>query len=137
MRGRILLTGFVFGLLGLGAPACGSATTTPTSPSPTLTSTFNGTLTLNGSLTFTFDVATAGTITSTLTLGPASTSPLGMDLGLLSGQSCVAKVSNDTSFQGTIVTGQLSGATTMCVRIYDSKSNVVTPLTFQVDVVHP
>ena len=137
MRGRILLTCFVFGLLGLVAPACGSTTTTPTTPSTTFTSTFGGTLTLNGSLTFTFDVATSGTISSTLTVGPASTSPIGMSLGTVSGQVCAEKVGNDTSFQGSIVTGQLSGATTLCVRIYDSKGNVATPLTFQVDVVHP
>jgi hypothetical protein len=115
----------------LGNPA------TPSTGTST-TDTFNGTLAPNGSLVFTFSVATAGSVAVTLTsVSPATTSPLGLGVGPSSSGSCT--IANSTS--GAIAAGnpQLSAMEnpgTYCVKVSDAGSLMATS-TVTVTVTHP
>ncbi len=131
-------------LLAWALWACGDSTspTTPTSPSPTTpattTETFEGTLTPNGARTFTFTAGTAGTVTATLTtLAPDPATPVGLALGTWSGTTCQIVLANDNAVQGTVVTGAVSGAGNLCVRLYDAAGTLPGSVTFTITVVHP
>src|SRR5690349_5875833 len=68
----------------------------PNAPSTTssTTDTFNGSLAPNGSLVFTFSVASAGSIAIALTaVAPATTSPLGLGVGPSSNGNCTIATS--------------------------------------------
>src|SRR5687767_7804547 len=57
-------------LAALGAAGCDEETappTTPTTPTPTVTESFNGSLSRNGAVTFSFTVGATGQVTATLT----------------------------------------------------------------------
>ena len=115
------------------------ATTTPTTPTPTtVTETFNGILTNAHAATYFFAAPNPGTVTVTLvTVSPDSTIVLGLSLGTWNGITCDVIIANDQAAQGTVITGTLSAATNLCVRVYDSQGNVVNPETYQVNAVHP
>jgi hypothetical protein len=121
----------------IGAPACESETpVTPTVPDPT-TDTFTGRLTKNGAATFPFTVKAGGNISASLaTLGPDSTTVVGLSLGTWNGTACAIVIANDAAVQGTIVLGQTTGSGSLCVRIFDV-GNVVDPLDFTINVIHP
>jgi len=112
----------------------------PTSPSTSTSSTdtFNGTLAPNGSLVFTFSVATAGNVAITLTaVSPATTASLGLGVGPSSNGNCT--IANSTS--GAIAAGspQLSAMEnpgSYCVKVSDP-GNLVTTSTVTVTVAHP
>jgi len=112
----------------------------PTTPSndTSTTDTFNGTLPPNGSLVFTFSVATAGSVAVTLTsVSPSTTSPLGLGVGPSSSGSC--SIASSTS--GAIAAGnpQLSAMEnpgTYCVKVSDAGS-LMTTSTVTVTVTHP
>lgn len=125
----------------LGGAACDSGDTTPdpdpTEPTPTITETFAGSLAVNGAVTFNFTTTAAGTVTATLrSVTPDSGVPLGVSLGTWNGIICQVVLTNDKATQGTTVTGSVSGAGSLCVRVFDSGQ--VTQVTgFEVVVVHP
>ena len=112
----------------------------PTAPSTSTstTDTFNGTLAPNGSLVFTFSVATAGSVAITLTtVSPATTGPLGLGVGPSTNGNCT--IANSTS--GAIAAGspQLSATENpgnYCVKVSDS-GNLMTASTVNVTVTHP
>jgi len=111
----------------------------PTSPSKTSTTdTFNGALAPNGSLVFTFSVATAGDIAITLTaVSPATTGPLGLAVGPSSNGNCT--IANSTS--GAIAGGNPQLSTKQnpgnyCVQVSDP-GNLVTTSNVTVTVRHP
>jgi len=112
----------------------------PTAPSTgtSTTDTFNGALAPNGSLVFTFSVATSGSVAVTLaSVSPATTSPLALGVGPSSSGSCT--VANSTS--GAIAGGnpQLSATEnpgTYCVKVSDAGSLTATS-TVTVTVTHP
>ena len=111
--------------------------TTPSTDTP-ITDAFNGTLAPNGSLVFTFSVATAGSVAITLTsVSPATTSPLGLGVGPSSSGSCT--ISNSTS--GAVAAGspQLSAMETpgaYCVKVSDP-GNLTATSAVTVTVAHP
>jgi hypothetical protein len=119
-----------------------SSTSTPAAPSTpppsTVTESFSGVLPPQGSATYFFTVANTGSVTATLTtLSPDSTLVVGISLGIWNGTSCRLIIANDQATQGTFISGNLSAAGNLCVRIYDSRSNVAAPETFQLTANHP
>ncbi|HUL74632.1 MAG TPA: hypothetical protein VLT86_16095 [Vicinamibacterales bacterium] len=121
--------------------ACGSNTISnvPTTPVNPTTDTFAGTLTVNGAVTHTFVVLTAGTITATLTtVGPDSTTPIGISIGNWSGTTCSVGqgLFQDHAVQGAILTATVSLPGTLCLRVYDP-GTLTDSATYSVDVVHP
>jgi hypothetical protein len=115
----------------LGNP---SSPSTPNSPT---TDTFNGTVAPNGSVAFTFSVATAGNVAITLTaVSPAATGPLGLGVGPSSNGNCA--IANSTSGAMAGASPQLSGtqsAGSYCVKVSDSGSLTATS-TVTVTVTH-
>jgi hypothetical protein len=129
-------------LASLTAGACGSNTpTTPTTPTPptpvTVTETSSGDLKVNGASTFVFLVAAAGTVTVQLTaVDPAASQVFGLSLGTWNGSSCQVIIANDAAVLNSIVTGQVTAATSLCARVYDA-GKLTDPLTYTITVVHP
>lgn len=127
--------------LAASAAACdsGEAPTTPTTPTPapTVTETFTGSITVNGAMTFPFSVAGSGTVTAALTtVGPDSGVSVSLSLGTWNGSLCQIVLANDSAIQGTVVTGSVGAAGTLCTRVQDV-GKMVQPLTFQITVIHP
>jgi hypothetical protein len=143
---RRLLPGILLLALAAGVAGCDdnndtpTTPTTPTTPStPTTTETFSGTLTRNGASSTTFTVTAGGTVTATLTtLAPDATVPVGLSLGAWTGSACqVSGISNDAAVQGTVVSGTVTSAAALCVRIYDAAERVNTTMSYTITVVHP
>jgi hypothetical protein len=130
--------------VALSVAACDSSTTAPTTATtPTVTDTFTGTLNLNGASSFAFSVSAAGYVYATLTSVADSdtnladtTATVGMSLGTWNGTGCTVILSNDQAVQGTMVTGSVTGIGNLCARVYDV-GKVVTPLSYQITVIHP
>jgi ABC-type nitrate/sulfonate/bicarbonate transport system permease component len=137
---RRLTALFAAAAVALGAAACGNNNdTTPiTTPTPvTTTDSFAGTLKQNGGVTHTFLTARGGNVTATLvSLGPDSGLTVGLSLGIWNGNACSAQIAKDNAVQTSYVLGTASGAGTLCVRLYDV-GNIVDPVAYQIDVVHP
>ena len=109
----------------LCAPACGDSTipVTPTTPIVITTETFAGTVTVNGAVTHQFAATSRGTVTATLTsVGPDSTTIIGVSLGTWNGTSCQIILANDQMTQGASVLGQVPGVGNFCLRVYDRAS---------------
>jgi hypothetical protein len=145
---RRLLPGILLFALATSLAGCNddnnntpTTPTTPTTPAaPAVTETFTGTLNRNGGVTFPFTATAGGTVTVTLTtLTPTSTLIIGMSLGTWTGSACQAVVPNDAATQGTIVTGTVTAAASLCARVYDSAANVTAaqPQDFTLTIVHP
>ena len=112
--------------------------TTPTPPvQPTVTETFTGTLNTNGAITHSFLAGTFGTVTSTLTVVAPDTAVFGMSLGTWNGISCQIIIATDKSALNTTVTGTVSTAGNLCVRLYDAGGTLTEPTSYEVKVVHP
>jgi hypothetical protein len=132
-----------YGLLlaALLTAACGgddTTTTTPTTPSTvSVTETFGGTLNRNGAVTHTFAAQSSGTVTASLTtVTPDAALVVGLSLGTWNGAICQVVLANDSATQGSVITGTASSTGNLCVRVYDV-GNVVTPVSYEVQVVHP
>ena len=143
---RRLLPGILLVVLATSIAGCNDNTDTPTTPTtpttpstPTTTETFTGTLTKNGASSTAFNSTAGGTVTATLTsLLPDGTVPVGLSLGAWTGSACqVSGISNDAAVQGTIVTGTVTSAAALCVRIYDAAEKVTTTMNYTITVVHP
>jgi hypothetical protein len=142
MRGSIS-TLFLLATLAIGAAGCSDDTpTTPTTPTTpgtplTFTETFTGALNMNGAASFPFTAKTGGTVTATLTsVAPDATIVVGLYLGTWTGSSCQVVVPNDSALQGATVTGTVTSAASLCVRIYDV-GRVSTPVNYTITVVRP
>lgn len=134
--GVCVLAAFVM----LGAAACDEDTQTPNTPStptPTVTESFTGTLNKNGAQTFSFTVSTTGQVTATLAELSSSTVPVSLSLGNWNGTTCQVVLANDNAVQGTFVTGTMSAAGSLCLRLSDASGNLEAAVTFRVEVVHP
>ena len=137
---RVLLLLLI--LVSVTMSACSNALNdlfgSPTTTSSTTTDTFNGTLVPNGSLVFTFTVATAGNVAVTLTtVSPATTGPLGLGVGPSSNGTCT--ITNSTSGATAGLTAQLSTTENpgdYCVKVADAGS-LVTASTVTVTIMHP
>jgi hypothetical protein len=133
-----------FILLALAAGACGSSssssTTTTTAPTATTTDTFSGTLTLNGGASYPFAAVSAGSVVATLTsVGPDPSATIGISMGTWNGSVCTVNTGLfiDLASQGTVLSGSVSTASSLCVRVYDSAAKITTPVTYTITVVHP
>ena len=130
-------------LIVAGALACSDNTlgntTSTTTPTTTTTDTFNGTLTTNGSVTHQFTAAGAGSIVCTLTTLTATTTGqiVSLSLGTWNGTTCQLILANDQSTQGTVVTGNVSSASNLCVRIADANGSIPGPTPYTLTVSHP
>lgn len=109
----------------------------PSTNTPT-TDTFNGTLAPNGSLAFTFSVASAGNVAVTLTaVSPATTGPLELGVGPSNNGNCT--IANSTSGATAAESPQLSAMENpgnYCVKLSDAGS-LMTTSTVTVTVMHP
>ena len=129
--------------LALGAAGCDNnitTNTTPTGPTETVTESYAGSITPNGAVSYFFGSTAAGTMTATiLTLSPDSTLSLGLSIGTWNGVGCQSVISNERASQGTTITGNVSGAGTLCVRIFDALGTIPADpkVTFELVVVHP
>jgi hypothetical protein len=139
---RRLIPGLLLLAVMVGVAACGSSTTPVTTPTPTtttatVTETFAGTLNTNGAATFPFSATAGGTVTATLaSLAPDATQPIGLSLGTWTGSACQVVIANDNAAQTAVVTGTVTSATSLCVRVYDI-GKVTAPVTFSVSITHP
>ena len=124
----------------LGVSACDNDVenaTQPAAPAPTVTETFEGTLNPNGGSTHTFTTAATGTVQAVLTeIAPDATMAVGLALGTWNGFACTSSMSIDAAVQGNALTGNVSGAGTLCIRIHDN-GRVAVPLTYKITVTHP
>ena len=131
----------VIALIALGTTACDSGDdntpTTPTPPTPNVTETFAGSININGAATFTFPTGSAGTVNATLRdLTPVSTVQVSLSLGTWNGVNCQVVLNNDRASEGGSITGSVSGAGTLCVRISDI-GQITQQTGFEIVVVHP
>ena len=114
---------------------------TPTSPNPTpvtVTETFTGTIGQNGAQTHQFSTVSSGTVTATLkTLAPDGALVVGFSLGNWNGSACQIVLSNDTATVNAILTGTVSAAGNLCLRVSDVGNISSTPAAYTVEVVHP
>jgi hypothetical protein len=140
MRRRFAAVCLVLALAAFGAAGCDDETDTPTTPdtpAPTVTESFSGTLNRNGAVTFSFSVSASGQVTATLVELSSSTVPVSLILGNWNGTTCQVVLANDNAVQGTFVTGAMSAAGSLCVRLSDASGNLEAGVIFKVDVVHP
>jgi hypothetical protein len=130
----------VLALVLLGATGCDDepeAPTTPSNPTPTVTESFTGALNKNGAQTFPFSASANGQVTATLAELSSSAVPISIALGNWNGTTCQVVLANDNAIQGTFVTGSMSAAGNLCLRLSDATGNLEGTVTFKVDVVHP
>lgn len=123
---------------GISCDSGDSTSTTPTTtPTTTITETFAGSITVNGAATFTFPTTTSGTVSATLrSIAPVSTIQLSLAIGTWNGINCQVVLPNDRAGVGSVISGNVSGAGTLCVRISDIGQMTQTT-TFEVVVTHP
>lgn len=139
---RSVLHIFLASVMLITTSACGQSSTPviPTNPGTSTTETFAGTLNPNGATTYQFTVGFAGTITATLTtVGPDTTTPIGMSIGTWSGTTCSvgSGLFQDQAVQGAVLVAAISAPGQLCLRIYDGAGTITGPVTYSVDVVHP
>lgn len=139
---RILLRGLLVSCLAAAAATCSNSnntSTTPTTPTTAgTTETFSGTLNTNGAATHPFTATGSGTVNAVLTT-LTSDSPLTVSfaLGTWNGTVCQIILANDNAAQAAVVTGSVSTASTLCVRIADAKGTVPGPTPYVITVSHP
>jgi hypothetical protein len=140
---RRLLPGTLLLALATSLAGCNDSTTSPSQTTTTVpatattTETFNGTLTKNGGLTFPFTATAGGTVAVTLSSVADSSLQIGLSLGTWTGSACQIVIANDAAAQSAIVTGTVTSAASLCVRVYDPAEKVSAPVDFTVSVAHP
>jgi hypothetical protein len=125
-------------LMAGAAPSCGGTVAAAlTTPTTTRTDSFSGTVTRNGAFTYPFAAAQAGTVTAAYaSVGTDNSIALGLALGTWDGVACQILIVNDNATAGVVVTGTVSAAGSLCVRVFDV-GYVVDPISYEVRVAHP
>jgi hypothetical protein len=125
-------------LMAGAAPGCGGNTAALTGPTlPAATDTYSGTMTHNGGFDYPFASTQAGTVTASyVSIGTDNSIALGLALGTWNGSTCSILLVNDNVTVGVVVSGAVSGAASLCVRVFDV-GFVTDPLSYQVQVLHP
>jgi hypothetical protein len=127
-------------LLACLVTACDD-TTTPVTPTPEpKTETFTGTVSQAGGDTHNFDVGAGGRVTATLkSLAPDSALVVGFGLGNWNStvESCSIVLAKDAATTNAVLTGTMTSAGPLCVRVYDVGNIGATPVTYSVEVTHP
>jgi hypothetical protein len=128
-------------LIACAVAACDDTPTTPTTPpADPKTDTFTGAVTPSGASTHDFSASTGGAVTATLkSIGADNTLVVGFSLGNWnsSTSACSIVLANDAATGGAILTGTMTAAGSLCVRIYDVGNIVGAAATYSVEVVHP
>lgn len=133
---------FILAVLAVLLTAACSNDTTVVTPSPispgSITETFVGTLAPDQlAHTHTFAVPSAGSVTATLaSLTPDTSLVIGLSLGTWNGTACQVVLANDQASQGTTVTGTISSAGNLCVRVY-AVGAIPQLETYQINATHP
>ncbi len=127
-------------ILACALAACnGDSPTAPTPPGPPVTTPFSGTLTQNSAATHGFSPSAGGVVTATLTaLGGGEGLVVGFSLGNQFGTVCSIVLANDNAAGGAVLSGTLTQAGPLCVRVYDVgniQAGVTVP--YAIEVVHP
>lgn len=135
-------------LLGMVVLACAVAAcdTEPLLPfiptaSEPVTETFSGQVTQNDAKTHSFTVSRAGSVTATLqTIGSDNRLVVGLSLGTWNSttNSCSIVLANDAASGGAVLTGTMTAAGSLCLRVYDV-GNIVAGANaaYSVEVTHP
>ena len=115
---------------------------TPTTPTPvSVTDTFSGAVLTNSAQTHTFSTTTSGRVTATLkAIGADNTLVVGFGLGTwnTTTSSCSIVLANDAAPGGAVLTGTMTGAGSLCVRVYDvGNITAAASAAYTVEVVHP
>jgi hypothetical protein len=122
------------------AAACSNPTTptqTPTTPPSSLTETFSQTLGPNGAVVFPFNATGAGAVTASLsTISPDSTLNLSIDLGTWNGATCNIQFTTQPATQGAVVSATATSAGSLCARVSDPSSVIVSGESIIVTVTH-
>jgi len=137
-RLRPLIVILSLGVLALGVAACGDDidSSIPTTPDPR-TTTFTGTIGRNDAETQLFDTARSGSVIARLTaLAPDETISIGVSLGTWNGNTCQILLAKDDTKLNGVVSGTVSNATTLCLRVYDVGA-IVETATYTIDVTRP
>ena len=126
-------------LIGGAAAGCDDEPpTSPNTPSAPVTETFTGTIAQNGAQTHQFSTVSSGTVTATLkTLAPDNALAVGFSLGNWNGTACQIVLANDAATGGAVLTGTVSAAGSLCLRLHDVGNITNTPAAYTVEVVHP
>jgi hypothetical protein len=126
-------------VLCFGVSGCGSSDTATTTPTVARTTdTFTGTVAVGGDDFHSFPISATGPIDVTLTAATPSTIVMGISIGMVADNKCVALAGASSQAQvGTAP--QLSGIAspgTLCVDVRDS-GNESAPVSYTVTVTHP
>ena len=124
--------------VALSACDNGDSMTAPTDVpnSVAITQTFSATLPTNGARQHLI-AAQPGTVTAILAaLSPSDSPIIGLAIGVWNGSFCSDVIAKDDATAGASVTGEATGASTLCVRVFDSAGMLVTPVEYVVMVTH-
>jgi hypothetical protein len=129
-------------IISCAVAACDDeAPAAPTTPAPTVTDTFTGAITQNGARTHSFSTAASGQVTATLkSIGADNTLVVGFSLGSWDtvSNACSIVKANDAATAGAVLPGTMTGAGSLCVRVYDVGNIAAgTTATYIIEVVHP
>jgi hypothetical protein len=107
--------------LALAVAGCADDSDPITIPSPIeVTETFTGTVG-QGGVSYHVVGARVGAVTLTMSaIGPDSSATVGMSIGVLNAIACTAVMENPTARVGSQLLGTATGATTVCVKLYDA-----------------
>lgn len=118
-----------------------TSTTTETAVEPTVSEHFNGTIGVNGSGFYSFEVGAYGTVNLTLqNVGGVTGVPesvwVGVGIGVPDGTDCSTTTSANTQAGGGPHVSSVLNAGTYCARIYDI-GNLAAPTPFAILIEHP
>jgi hypothetical protein len=121
LRAPLLRTLLLVAPLALAVSGCGDSTDPITIPTPIeVTETFGGTVGQAG-LSYHVVDAKVGMVTLTMTgIGPDPSTTIGMSIGVLNSIACTAVMDNLDARVGSQLVGTATGATTLCVKLYDT-----------------
>jgi hypothetical protein len=140
MVGR--LHGRLFAILLVACAAAGcddDITTTPITPTVPVTETFTGQVTPSGSSMHNFNTSRGGAIVATLKeIGTDNTLVVSFSLGTWTGSACSIVLENPAATGGAILTGTMTGAGELCVRVGD-QGNITAGqrAAYTIEVTHP
>jgi hypothetical protein len=138
-RSNLLRLAAVAALACTGAACDDETPNNPVGPAPTITETFNGSIGANGSAMHNFTTAAAGPVTATLrTIGSDNRLVVSFQLGNWTGAACSIVLGNDAATGGHVLSGTMTGAGTLCLRVADvGNIPAGAAAAYSVEVVHP
>jgi hypothetical protein len=104
-----------------------------------VTETFTGQVVQSGSSIHNFSTSSSGAIVATLkAIGTDNSLVVSFALGTWTGSACSLVLENPAATGGAILTGTMTGAGTLCVRVGD-QGNIAAgqPASYTIEVTHP